>query len=129
MNYSRRSLPFACLVSAVAIAGASLQAGGSTWPANARVSEDHYGNPQAETSIAADPNDPRHLVAVWWEVVTLTPDRWDKRVNYAWTRDGGRTWGTGRIDTDVYSSDPAIVADSQGNFYIEIGRASCRERV
>src|SRR5206468_3674813 len=39
------------------IAGASGQTGASTWPANARVSEDHYGNPQAETSIAADPND------------------------------------------------------------------------
>jgi len=43
----------------------------------------------------------------------------DKRLNYGWTRDGGKTWQSRRLETDIYSSDPSIVADSQGNFYIE----------
>src|SRR3989442_1556666 len=80
---------------------------------------DHDGHPQAETSLAVDPRDPLHLVAVWWEVTSITPERWDKRINYGWTRDGGLTWQSRQLDTDVYSSDPAIVADSQGTFYIE----------
>jgi len=92
---------------------------GATWPANVQVSRDHSGDPQAETSLAADPRDPQHLVAVWWEVTMSTSGSRDKRINYAWTRDGGLTWQNGRLDTDVYSSDPAIVADSQGDFYIE----------
>jgi len=119
MNHGRRFLFLACCVAAFAVAAASGQGEAASWPSNVKVSQDHDGNPQAETSLAADPNDPNHLVAVWWEVVTITPERWDKRVNYAWSRDGGRTWANGRLDTDEYSSDPAIVADSHGNFYIE----------
>src|SRR5262245_66673950 len=109
MNHARRFrfLFPACFVAAFAIAGASGQNEAPSWPANVRVSEDHFGNPQAETSLAVDPRDPRHLAAVWWEVTSITPERWEKRVNYAWSRDGGLTWQHGRLDTDVYSSDPA----------------------
>ena len=110
----------ACLVAVFALADAYGQSGGASWPANVRVNQDQSGNPQAETSIAVDPNDPLHLVAVWWEVTLALPDgNRDKRLNYGWTRDGGRTWQSRRLENDVYSSDPAIVADRQGNFYIE----------
>jgi hypothetical protein len=108
----------ACIVAAIALVGAAAQGGGPSWPANVQVSE-NTGNPQAETSLAADPNDPQHLVAVWWEVTTITPEGRDKRLNYGWSRDGGQTWQSRRIENGIYSSDPAIVADSQGNFYIE----------
>src|SRR6266568_9046445 len=115
-----RSLPLlACLVSVFLFADLSAQGGAAAWPANVRVNQDDSHNPQAETSLAVDPNDPLHLVAVWWEVTTFTPEIRDKRLNYGWTRDGGRTWQSRRLETDVYSSDPAIVADRQGNFYIE----------
>jgi hypothetical protein len=119
MNHRRRLFIFVCFVTAVASSGTSGQSAESTWPVNVRVNQDSSGNPQAETSLAADPRDPQHLVAVWWEVTQVTPTGRDKRLNYGWTRDGGRTWQSRRLETDIYSSDPAIVADSQGNFYIE----------
>jgi hypothetical protein len=119
MRHRKSALLFACLVAVLVVAHPSAVRAASPWPANVRVNQIVSGNPQAETSLAVDPNDPRHLVAVWWEVTTITPERWDKRINYGWTRDGGLTWQSRRLDTDVYSSDPAIVADSQGIFYIE----------
>jgi hypothetical protein len=109
----------ACLVAVFAFANNSGQGAGDTWPANVQVNQDHLGNPQAETSLAIDPNDPRHLVAVWWEVTTISPEGRDKRLNYGWSRDGGQTWQSRRLENGIYSSDPAIVADRQGNFYIE----------
>ena len=119
MTHRRRLIFLVCVVGAFVIAHASGQSGASPFPANVRVNQDNTGHPEAETSLAVDPNDPLHLVAVWWEVTFFTPERWDKRINYGWTRDGGHTWQSRRLETDVYSSDPAIVADSQGNFYIE----------
>src|SRR2546426_3432318 len=119
MQPSGRIPLIAFLVAIFAFADTSGQGALDTWPANVRVNQVITGNPEAETSLAVDPNDPLHLVAVWWEVTFFTPERWDKRINYGWTRDGGHTWQSRRLETDVYSSDPAIVADSQGNFYIE----------
>lgn len=118
-----RCLPLlASLVAVLAFADASGRASGDSWPANVRVNQDHVGNHQAETSIAVDPRDPLHLVAVFWEVISYdrqAPGMREKRLNWAWSRDGGRTWGSRRFENDVYSSDPSIVADRQGNFYIE----------
>src|SRR3989442_4953135 len=119
MRPGRRFPLLACLIAVFALADTSGQAGAASWPSNVRVNQDQSGNPQAETSLAVDPNDPLHLVAVWWEVTAITADSRDKRLNYGWTRDGGQTWQSRRLETDIYSSDPAIVADSQGNFYIE----------
>src|SRR5262245_5856064 len=124
MNHYRR-IRFifpACFLAALAIAGASGQGEAPSWPATVPVSEDHTGHPQAETSLAADLNDPQHLVAVWWEVVAYDPQNpgnRSKRLTWAWTRDGGITWQSRLFENDVYSSDPSIVADRQGNFYIE----------
>src|SRR3989442_2388909 len=119
MRPGRRFPLLACLIAVFALADTSGQAGAASWPSNVRVNQDQSGNPQAETSLAVDPNDPLHLVAVWWEVTAITASSRDKRLNYGWTRDGGQTWQSRRLETDIYSSDPAIVADSHGNFYIE----------
>src|SRR3989454_8121137 len=119
MQFSGRIPLIALLVAVCAFADTSGQGALDTWPANVQVNQDHLGNPQAETSLAVDPNDPLHLVAIWWEVTSITPERWDKRLIYAWTRDGGQTWQSRRLETGVWASDPSIVADRQGNFYIE----------
>src|SRR2546425_1599448 len=118
MQFSGRIPLIALLVAVCAFADTSGQGALDTWPANVQVNQDHRGNPQAETSLAADPNDPLHLVAIWWEVTSITPERWDKRLIYGWTRDGGQTWQSRRLETGVWASDPSIVADRQGNFYI-----------
>src|SRR2546425_6124401 len=117
-----RYLPRACIVAALVLVGAAAQGSGSSWPANVRVNQDHDGNHQGETSLAVDPRDPLHLVALFWEVITFdpsSPGTRSKRLNWAWTRDGGLTWQSRRFENGVYSSDPSIVADRQGNFYIE----------
>jgi len=68
-----------------------------------------------------DPNDPLHLVTVFWEVISFDPQNpgnRQKRLNWAWTRDGG------------YLAEPAFrerglqqrslhQGGPQGNFYIE----------
>jgi len=69
-----------------------------------------------------DPRDPHHLVAVFWEAISYdpaNPGNRQKRLNWAWSRDGGLTWQSRRFENDLYSSDPSIVADRDGNFYIE----------
>lgn len=113
MHRLRASL-LACVLAAVAVAEA--------WPANVRVNQDHEGNQQAETSLAVNPRDPLNMVAVFWEVISYDPQdpaNREKRLNWAWTRDGGLTWQSRRLENGVYSSDPVVVADRQGNFYIE----------
>jgi len=94
---------------------------GATWPSNVRVNQDHDGNQQGETSLAVDPRDPLHLVTVFWEIISYDPQTGiqQKRINWAWTRDGGLTWQSRRFENGLFSSDPFIIADSQGNFYIE----------
>src|SRR2546422_6304999 len=113
MSHRRTFSLVACLVTVLAFANDLGQGAGDTWPANVQVSE-NTGNPQSETSLAADPNDPLHLVAVWWEVIQYDPQdpgTRQKRLNWAWTRDGGLTWQSRRFENGIYSSDPAIVAD------------------
>ena len=112
----------ACVFAAVAVADVSAQGGGSPWPANVRVNQDHDGFQQAETSLAVNPRDPLNMVAVFWEVISYDPQNLtnrEKRLNWAWTRDGGLTWQSRRLENGVYSSDPSVVADRQGNFYVE----------
>jgi hypothetical protein len=121
MRLIRRFPLLACLAAIVAFADLPGQVGEISWPANVRVNQDDSGNPNAETSLAADPNDPLHLVAVWWEVTLSLPEETHKRMHYGWTRDGGRTWQSRPLETgdDQLNTDPAVVADRQGNFYLE----------
>ena len=122
MSHALRIPLLVCVVAALAVAETTGQGGGSSWPANVRVNQDHDGNHQGETSIAVDPRDPLHLVALFWEVIAFDPQNpgtRQKRLDWAWTRDGGRTWQSRRFENGVYSSDPSIVSDRQGNFYIE----------
>jgi hypothetical protein len=69
MRHGRRFPLLACFVAVFAFADPSGQGAESPWPANVRVNQDHDGNQQGETSLAADPNDPLHLVTVFWEVI------------------------------------------------------------
>jgi thrombospondin type 3 repeat protein len=122
MTQIHRVSILACFVAALIAAESPAQVGASTWPANVRVNQDSTGNPQAEATLAVDPRDPLHLVAVFWEVISYdpaNPGNRQKRLNWAWSRDGGLTWQSRRFENDVYSSDPSIVADRDGNFYIE----------
>jgi hypothetical protein len=121
MHALRASL-LACVLAAVAVADVSAQGGGPPWPANVQVNQDHDGNHQAETSLAVNPRDPLNMVAVFWEVISYDPQNLtnrEKRLNWAWTRDGGLTWQSRRFENGVYSSDPSVVADRQGTFYVE----------
>src|SRR3989454_7562875 len=122
MSHALRIPLLVCVVAALAVAETTGQGGGPPWPANVRLNQDHDGNHQGETSIAVDPRDPLHLVALFWEVIAFDPQNpgtRQKRLNWAWTRDGGLTWQSRRFENGIYSSDPAIVADNARNFYIE----------
>src|SRR5215831_6143084 len=93
----------AVALAALAIAGSAAQGSGGFTTANVRVNQDHIGNPQAETSLAVDPLDPLHLVTVFWEVINYDPNapqNRSKRLNWAWTRDGGQSWQSTRFEND-----------------------------
>ncbi len=75
----------------------------------------------AEISIAANPNDPQHLVAAWMNMNYSTMTR---GLGTAWSRDGGATWhdsffaGSGLFS--LYDeNDPVVVGDDNGTFHLE----------
>src|SRR5207247_10727877 len=110
----------ASLVAVFSFADTSGLASGDSWPANVRVNQDQAGNHQGETSLAVDPRDPLHLVALFWEVIAYDPQapgKREKRLNWAWSRDGGLTWGSRRFEKDVYSTDPSTVGDREATIY------------
>jgi hypothetical protein len=95
----------------------------SVTSANVRVNQDCSLRRQAEETIVADPNHPRHLIA----------GQNDSRLGfnkcgYDWSFDGGQTWGDqvppfyqfvlGDGHTADACSDPTATFDSQGNAYI-----------
>lgn len=88
-----------------------------------RVNQDASGHDQFETTIAGDPRDPLRLVGAWFERVP-GPDSPDYFMNYGWSRDGGLTWQSRRLDNGFASNfDPVVVADRAGNFFL-VGLAS-----
>ena len=74
---------------------------------------------QNETSIAANPKDPKNLVAVFQG----GQDEFDPEQGcfFSFTTDGGKTWQFGgRVPQQKagnFCSDPAIASDAEGNFY------------
>ena len=83
-----------------------------------RVNRDASGHDQFETTIAVDPTDPLRLVGAWFERVP-GPDFSDYFMNYGWSRDGGITWQSRRLDNGFTSNfDPVVVADRAGNFFL-----------
>ena len=87
--------------------------------ANIQVNQAYPGDNPAETTMAADPTNPKHLVAAWIE---LGPDPTQSQgvIGYALTKDGGGSWQSALLDTPGFNLtfDPSIVADSKGNFYL-----------
>ena len=119
----RSKVGFALIVLAVAFAHAPasvVAAGSPSPPADVRINQDHSGNPQVETSLAADPGDPRNLVAVWCEVTRDSTTTFVV-IEYGWSHDGGASWHSQPVPNEGGfddSCDPSVVADHRGNFYI-----------
>ncbi|HYS77467.1 MAG TPA: sialidase family protein [Candidatus Dormibacteraeota bacterium] len=92
--------------------------------ANVQVNQPIPGDNPAETTMAADPTNPTHLVAAWIELGS-NPNLTTGVIGYASTKDGGGKWQVGVLDTHEFNLafDPSIVADSQGNFYLACGVA------
>jgi hypothetical protein len=79
------------------------------------VNQDASGHDQFETTVAVNPNDPLHLVAAWMERVPGS----GRFLNHGWSRDGGLTWQSRRLDNGfVRNFDPVLAADGQGIFYL-----------
>ena len=93
----------------------------STSPSDVRVNQDHSGNPQIETSMAADPGNPSNLVAVWC-AVTRDSTTTTSAIEYGWSHDGGVTWHSQRLPNQrgfPSACDSSVVADREGTFFIE----------
>ena len=90
-----------------------------------RVTQAIDPDPHDETSIAVSALDPLVIVGASKEILGgASPNPGTTRVAYYYSSDGGNTWGTGLLGLDtpqkVFSraSDPSVVADADGNFYL-----------
>ena len=91
---------------------------------NPRVNQDSTDAAQNETSIASNPADPLNLVGAWNDYNIVNTGQ-NTVIGYGWTTDGGATWQSSRVNFSTLppsqsSGDPALIADSQGNFYLAI---------
>ena len=78
--------------------------------------------PQNEPSVRISRKNPNRVVAAWRDFRTgVTPAL--RRIGYSYSTDGGITWSVSQltpqiIPGDSLSSDPVVVVDTAGNFYI-----------
>jgi hypothetical protein len=91
---------------------------------NPRVNQDTSGQPQNETTIIGSPANPQILVGAWNDYFTVEPGQ-NTVIGYGWSSDGGQTWQSDRVDFSTLpagqsTGDPALTADSLGNFYLAI---------
>lgn len=91
---------------------------------DARVNQDASAQPQNETTIVASPANPQRLVGGWNDYFAVNPGQ-NTVIGYGWSADGGQTWQSSRVNfttlpTNQSTGDPAVAADSQGNFYMAI---------
>ncbi len=86
--------------------------------ANVQVNEPRPGDTAAETTTAADPTNPKHLVVAWIELFP-TPVL-TSVIGYASSKDAGGSWQTAFLDIPEFQAafDPSLVVDSSGNFYL-----------
>ena len=116
--------PLLLLALGIVLAG-SLITGGPTDPTAAteavglpgtdvRANEGNTTGEQRETSIAANPLNPQHLVAAW-----LDESGRSRGIAYGRTLDGGLTWQSWLMqDMDPGSLyDPSVAVDPQGNVF------------
>ena len=108
---------------AVFLAALSLppaEAGKLKGPADIRVNQDVSGLDQFETTIAIDPLDPNNLVAAWF-AREVRPGGTDYHLEYAWTKDGGTSWTSNRLETGFTDHfDPVLTADGRGHFFLTV---------
>jgi hypothetical protein len=78
--------------------------------------------PQNEPSVKISRKNPNRVVAAWRDFRTgVTPAL--RRVGYSFSTDGGQTWSVSQLTPQIIpnaplSSDPVVLADTAGNFYI-----------
>lgn len=109
---------------------------GVRFGANVRLSDEHIAGRligQTEPTIAVSPANPANLVAGFHD---LFPTKNDFVCRIAFTSDGGASWSLGGAvplqTSGNFCSDPALAADSEGNFfyaYLDIRFGSQRSDV
>jgi hypothetical protein len=78
--------------------------------------------PQNEPSVMISRKNPNRVVAAWRDFRTgVSPAL--RRVGYSFSTDGGQTWSVSQLTPQIIpdaplSSDPVVVVDTSGNFYI-----------
>lgn len=84
---------------------------------NIKINNDTTTEVQNEEQIVMNPNDTTNLVAVWRDFRVGY-----RQVAYAYSFDGGLTWGQDLFVEPEYiwDSDPGITVDTAGNFYAVI---------
>ena len=86
------------------------------------------GDAANEPTLAVDPRAPDRMVAAWRQFDDA--DALLRTAGWATTVDGDRSWTfRGAVEPDVYSSDPVLAADGEGQFYLlglDDGYLSCR---
>jgi hypothetical protein len=83
-----------------------------------RVNQDASGIDQYETTIAVSSRDPNRLVAAWF-AREPGPEFSMYHLEYAWTKDGGATWTSRRLETGFLDHfDTVLAEDGHGNFFL-----------
>ncbi len=84
---------------------------------NIKINNDTTSQVQNEEQIVMNPTDSTNLVAVWRDFRVGY-----RQVAYAYSLDGGLTWGQDLFVEPQYiwDSDPGLTVDSAGNFYAVI---------
>ncbi|OGU63283.1 MAG: hypothetical protein A2W30_03240, partial [Ignavibacteria bacterium RBG_16_36_9] len=78
--------------------------------------------PQNEPSVRISRKNPNRVVAAWRDFRTgVNPPL--RRVGYSFSTNGGETWSVSQLTPQIIpgallSSDPVVVVDTAGNFYI-----------
>lgn len=84
---------------------------------NIRINNDTTTEVQNEEQIVINPKDSTNLVAIWRDFRIGY-----RQVTYAYSFDGGLTWGQDLFTEPQYNwdSDPGLTVDTAGNFYAVI---------
>ena len=74
------------------------------------------GDAANEPSIAIDPTDPNKIVIGWRQFDSV--ESGFRQAGWAYSHDAGQTWTfAGVLEPGVFSSDPVLDSDGDGNFY------------
>jgi hypothetical protein len=82
------------------------------------------GDPRNETTVAVSLTNPQVIVGASKWIEGGASGRGNTRVAYYYSSDGGQTWGNGVLPLQTpqkewgRTSDPAVVSDLDGNFYL-----------